>query len=173
MGGMIFPMMNPNGMSMAMKKPDDKSNPGAGMPPGLFYLGMPKTMSMPFMMPMGANPQMFQSMGSASGGMPGNVQMIPFGNGMQAVVVPIQVDKPQQGMNGMNPMMGGFPMMFANPNANNSGNSTNNSNSNSSQNPMGMPQGFMMPFPGMSGMQGMPGMQENKGNMMGQNKQQE
>ena len=167
MGGMIVPMMNPNMMGMGIKKPDDKSSSATGMNNNLFYLGMPKSMPMPFMMPMGStpNPQMLQQMSGASS-MPGNIQMVPMGNGMQAVMVPMQMDKNQQGQPnmGMNPMMGGFPMMFGNPNTNNQNSSNTGNSTNNSNGQMSMPQGFMMPYPGM---------QDGKGNIPGMGQKQD
>ena len=75
---------------------------------------------MPMMMPSGVSPQLMAMMGA--GGMPSGMQIVPMGNGMQAVMMPVQVDKSQQpnqqsmqGMQGMTGMgmgtMGGMGSM--------------------------------------------------------------
>ena len=124
MGGMVLPMSMNQAMPMAGKKPDDKPASKGGM-------------QMPIMMPMGGSitPQM------GTNGMPVGMQMIPMGNGMQAVMIPMPMDKVQgqNGSNQMGAMMGGFPMGLSNQ---------NNSNNNQNGGIFGMPPGFLMQVPG-------------------------
>jgi hypothetical protein len=97
--------------------------------------GMPKGMMVPMMMNGMNSPQMMTFPG---GPLPA---MIPMGNGMQAFMMPIQMDKNQQGgqlpgiptlggmvgMGGMGGLGGMIPMMMMGPG--------------------GMPPGFMIPSP--------------------------
>lgn len=63
------------------------------------------------MVPSGMNPQALASM--VGGSLQGGMQMVPMGNGMQAVMMPVSMDKAQGGMPGMVGMapMPGMPGM--------------------------------------------------------------
>lgn len=146
MFGMIPMGINP-AMMMGAKKTEDIKGPQGlqGIRTYLFNsAGMSKGIGMPMMIPGGMNPQMVPMMG---GSLPPGAQVIQMGNGMQAIMMPVQMDKNQQAtqtngmpniaalggmgaMGGMGSMSGMFPMMM--------GGGT------------GMSQGFMIPT-GMMG----------------------
>lgn len=99
MGIIPYPMLG--------KKPDEqKPQVPGGVPKGLI------------MLPPGTNPQMMMMPGGVPGGM---MTVMPMGNGMQAVMMPGQMDKNGQGQGGMAGMgamgamgmsgMGGIPGM--------------------------------------------------------------
>ena len=142
MNGMVVQMPMNQTIPMSGKKTDDKSNQGTSNNANSNMQKGP--MPVPIMMPMGGSmpPQMGAgSMGA--NGMPPGMQMFPIGNGMQAMMIPVPMDK-VQGQNGANPinmaaMMGGFPMGNSNQNS-----STGNPNGGM----FGMPSGFIMQVPG-------------------------
>jgi hypothetical protein len=110
----VFPYgmggMNP-GVVVGIKKPEDgKAQPGIRNIM-LILAGMPKGYGIPMMMPNGVNQQMLSMFGG--GFAPPGVQAIPLGNGMMALMMPVQMDKSQQPNQGTGfpgvATMGGLP----------------------------------------------------------------